>query len=220
MARPRSDIAGRIVAAARERFLKQGVDGASLREIAHAARTSIGMVYYYFPSKDDLLLAVVEEVYVGLMAGVTAALATDAPIQVRLQRLYARVGSLDATEFDVIRIVLREALVSSDRVRKLFERFLQDGGHVQLIVRTALEGMSAGVLRADLPPLVLVVAIMSLGLTPVVARRLAVGAVPGLDLPPPEEMADTLTKALLEGIGAKGSARSPRARSARRSPRA
>ena len=61
MARPRSDIQKRIVLAARTRFLADGVDGASLRHIARAARTSIGMVYYYFPTKDDLFLAVVEE---------------------------------------------------------------------------------------------------------------------------------------------------------------
>ena len=62
MARPRSDIEPRIVHAARRRFLKEGVDGASLRTIARDAKTSIGMVYYYFPTKDDLFFAVVEEV--------------------------------------------------------------------------------------------------------------------------------------------------------------
>ena len=45
MARPRSDIEPRIVHAARRRFLKEGVDGASLRTIAKDAGTSIGMVY-------------------------------------------------------------------------------------------------------------------------------------------------------------------------------
>ena len=68
MARPRSDIGPRIVHAARRRFLVEGVDGASLRAIAHDARTSIGMIYYYFPTKDDLFLAVVEEMYVTVLA--------------------------------------------------------------------------------------------------------------------------------------------------------
>jgi AcrR family transcriptional regulator len=45
MARPASDIAPRIVHAARERFLFEGVDGASLRNIAKDAGTNIGMVY-------------------------------------------------------------------------------------------------------------------------------------------------------------------------------
>jgi AcrR family transcriptional regulator len=38
--------------------LGDGVDGASLREIAREAGTNIGMVVYYFATKDDLFLAV------------------------------------------------------------------------------------------------------------------------------------------------------------------
>ena len=67
MARPGSDLRSRVVPAARARFLAQGVDGASLRSIADDAGTSIGMVYYYFKTKDDLFLAVVEDVYGELM---------------------------------------------------------------------------------------------------------------------------------------------------------
>ena len=73
MARPRSDIAQRIVSAAAERFLHDGVDGASLRRIAQAAGTNLGMVYYYFPSKDDLFLAVVERHYAPLSQALIAA---------------------------------------------------------------------------------------------------------------------------------------------------
>ena len=58
MARPRSDIAQRLVKAARKHFLAQGVDGASLRTIAAEAGTSVGMVSYYFPTKDALAQAV------------------------------------------------------------------------------------------------------------------------------------------------------------------
>ena len=67
MPRPPSDIAARIVEAARDRFLLQGVDGASLRSIAADAGTNIGMVYYYFKTKDDLFLAVIEEAYAQLL---------------------------------------------------------------------------------------------------------------------------------------------------------
>ena len=75
MARPRGNIDQRIVRAARVLFLRDGVDGASLRDIARRARTSIGMIYYYFPIKDDLFLAVVEEVYAKLLGDLGVALA-------------------------------------------------------------------------------------------------------------------------------------------------
>src|SRR6266511_1861365 len=93
MARPRTDIEPRILHAARARFLADGVDGASLRAIARAAGTSIGMLYYYFPSKDDLFLAVVEEVYSALLADLTGALAPGVPVDERIGRLYDRVAA-------------------------------------------------------------------------------------------------------------------------------
>jgi AcrR family transcriptional regulator len=201
MARRRTEIAPRIVAAAREKFLAQGVDGASLREIAREGGTNIGMVYYYFPTKDDLLLAVVEEIYRGMAADIRAALSLEAPLEERIRALYARIAAMSDEEFTVVRIVLREALVSSDRLRKLFDRFSVEGGHVQLIAATVLSGIEEGSLRPDLHPLLAMVATMALGFLPVVARRLALSAMPAVELPAPEEMAANLTRALLEGIG-------------------
>jgi AcrR family transcriptional regulator len=202
MARKRTDLAPRIVAAAREKFLAQGVDGASLREIAREAGTNIGMVYYYFPTKDDLLLAVVEEIYGGMVSDIRAALSLDAPLEERIRALYARIAAMSEEEFTVVRIVLREALVSSNRLRKLFARFSREGGHVQLIAGTVLSGIEEGALRPDVPPLLAMMATMALGFMPVLARRLALSAMPGVELPAPEEMAASLTRALLEGIGA------------------
>jgi AcrR family transcriptional regulator len=92
MPRPKSDIDVRILHAARERFLNEGVDGASLRAIAKDARTSIGMVYYYFPSKDDLFLAVVEEVYERVVSELSAALGSDVPVVERIRRRRAHLG--------------------------------------------------------------------------------------------------------------------------------
>lgn len=199
MARPRSDIAPRVVAAARSRFLAQGVDGASLREIARAAKTSIGMVYYYFPTKDHLLLAVIEEVYAGLVTDLEVALLPSLPVAQRLERMFARAAAMSDAELTVIRIVLREALVSSVRLRKIFRRFSR--GHLQLVSATLMEGMASGEVRRDLPPLLILGATMALGLLPVIARRLALGAAPRLELPSAEELTKDQLRALFEGIG-------------------
>jgi AcrR family transcriptional regulator len=202
MGRPRSDVAPRIVEAARERFLQQGVDGASLREIAREANTSIGMIYYYYPTKDDLLLAVLEDVYAAFSRDLSRALVGDAPVEERIRRFYARVAAMSEDEFTVVRIVLREALVSSARLKKVFARFTAEGGHVQAVSRALLEGMQAGVIRADVHPLVALALSIAVGFMPVVARRLAQGALPELELPEPGELAANLTRALLHGIGA------------------
>ena len=52
------------------------------------------MVYYYFPTKDDLFLEVVEETYGKLLADMTRALGPDVPVKERIRRLYARVGAI------------------------------------------------------------------------------------------------------------------------------
>src|SRR6188472_3740663 len=106
MHRPPSDIAARIVEAARDRFLLQGVDGASLRSIAADAGTNIGMVYYYFKTKDELFLAVIEDVYVQLLADIGSALAPDVPEEQRVLRLYQRFAAMSDAEFKVVRLIL------------------------------------------------------------------------------------------------------------------
>ena len=111
MARPRTDIQPRILHAARARFLAEGVEGASLRQIAKEARTSIGMVFYYYPTKDELFLAVVEEVYEKLLASLDQILSAKTPVRERLAQAFARLGEASDEELDVLRLVVREALL-------------------------------------------------------------------------------------------------------------
>jgi AcrR family transcriptional regulator len=200
MARPRTDIMERIVHAARERFLVEGVDGASLRRIARDAKTSIGMVYYYFPTKDDLFLAVVEEIYARLLADFEQALAPDAPTAERIRRLYVRIGKVDEVELKVLRLVVREALISSARLDRLLQRFLR--GHIPLIINTVSGGISEGTLRRDVHPALLMMALLAIGgptqlIGAVVRERFGVS-----DLPSSEELASTLVKLLFQGIAA------------------
>ena len=115
MPRPRTDIRARILKAARERFGQAGVDGTSLRSIAADARTSLGMIYYYFPSKDALFLAVVEDVYARLLGDLEAALAGADDFAGRVLALYRRIGAVSPLEVDVVRLVAREVLSSSVR---------------------------------------------------------------------------------------------------------
>lgn len=51
-----------IINAARDLFSRKGFHGTSMPDIAHAAGISTGLIYYIFPSKEDILLACCEEV--------------------------------------------------------------------------------------------------------------------------------------------------------------
>jgi AcrR family transcriptional regulator len=203
MARPASDISSRILHAARERFLLEGVDGASLRNIAKDAGTNIGMVYYYFKTKDELFEAVVAEVYTHILDDIKATLSADTTPEQRLSQLYARVAALSDEEFQVVRLLLREALISSARLSRIARLFLE--GHIPLVLRMMADGSAHGRLRSDLHPVALMAATFVLGLMPQIARRLLASTdlpFAGL-LPSGAAVADTMISVLLEGIAAR-----------------
>jgi AcrR family transcriptional regulator len=200
MPRPRSDIAPRLVEAATERFLREGVDGASLRAIARDAGTNVGMLYYYFPTKDDLFLAVVEEVYAGLLADLEHALRPELSPEERLRGLFRRVAAIEDHEFAVLRIVIREALVSSQRLSRLVERFSR--GHVPLVLATVRDGIARGTLDPALPFPGLVLSIAALAGLPQLVHRVLQHEAPPLAslLPPPEALAEIAFHVLFHGV--------------------
>jgi len=51
----------RILAVALTRFRRRGSEATTMREIAEAAGVALGAAYYYFPSKDAIVLAYLEE---------------------------------------------------------------------------------------------------------------------------------------------------------------
>ncbi len=198
MARPRSDVPERIVHAARVRFLTDGVNGASLRRIARDAGTNIGMIYYYYPTKEDLFLAVVEEIYGRFIAQLSQAVAEGSGIEDRVRRLYARFGKMSEDELMVIRLVIREMLVSSERRERVLMLFAR--GHIPLLFGAVRDGIAAGELDPEVPPGVMVLSTFALGMFPQLIRRLVGARLPtGVDLPDPDELAAELARILLHG---------------------
>ena len=199
MARTRGDIDARIVQAARKRFLTEGVDGASLRAIAKDAGTNVGMIYYYFPTKDDLFLAVIEDVYAGLLDDLGAAMHVELTVEERLHRVYHRFAKLSDVEFDVIRIMVREALVSSARLQKLFQRFTS--GHVPMMLSTMQQGMQDGTFDPQKPIAAVIAALVTSAIFPQLIRRRIVGELPAVAafVPEPQTLADALLDVVLHG---------------------
>ncbi len=201
MARPRSDIRPRIVHAARARFLAEGVDGASLRTIARDAATNVGMVFYYFPNKDDLFLAVVEEVYSQLLADLGRALDGGGPVRPRLERVFVRLGEASDDELEVVRLVVREVLLSSERFRRVFARMQR--GHVKMLLETLAEGVQRGEIDPEVPAPLLLLSTFALGAVPQFVRRAAGQAPPFKALPPPPALAELSSELLFRAVGAR-----------------
>lgn len=203
MARPKSDIQPRILRAARGRFLSDGVDGASLRGIATDAGTSIGMVYYYYPTKDELFFGVVEELYQLLLRDIEAAVAPDVPVRERVERLYARVARLSDDELLMARLVFREALTSSTRFERLRERF--KAGHIPLIARMISDGYASGAFDPQLHPMVAMFCVAGVGVLPQIMRRALAEVLPFPDAPAGEALSKLLVSVLFNGTGSPAS---------------
>lgn len=198
MARPRTDIGPRVLVAARQHFRQSGVEGSSLRAIAREAGTSIGMVYYYYPTKDDLFFAVVEETYQKILADLERLLTPETPVETRLARVFERIAAVSDEEVEILRLVAQEGLHQSPRFQKLIERFLR--GHVPLVLRTLLDGVSEGTLDARRHPIVLMLATFGLAGPPQLIRRALGDRLPVPNAPSGQTLAHELVDVLLHGI--------------------
>jgi AcrR family transcriptional regulator len=198
MARPRTDIGPRILVAARKYFRRSGVDGSSLRAIAREAGTSIGMVYYYYPTKDDLFFAVVEEIYQRILSDLERLLTPETPVAIRLERVFERIASVSDDEVEILRLVAQEGLLQSARFKRLVDRFLR--GHVPMVLSTLLDGVSEGSLDGRRHPIVLMLATFGLAGPPQLIRRALGDRVPLPNAPSGKELARELVDVLLNGI--------------------
>ena len=198
MARPPSDIDKRVLRAARRQFVKRGVEATSLRSIAQEAKTSIGMVYYYFPTKDELFFAVVEEVYGKLLDDFGAALDPQKPFEARIRQFYTRLGALSQAERSILRLVVLEALTSSPRFSRLVERFKR--GHIAMILQLVRDGLATQALRSDVSPFVLMSSVVAIGALPQVVAKLLGEQLPTGPLPAQVELIDQLERVLFQGV--------------------
>jgi AcrR family transcriptional regulator len=80
---------GEILRAAARIFRERGVDGAGMREIAHAADLSPANLYHYFRGKDEILFYCQDRALDRMLAAVAEARRTTPAAADRLQRVLA-----------------------------------------------------------------------------------------------------------------------------------
>jgi AcrR family transcriptional regulator len=68
----RAETRARLLTAAREVFAERGYQGASLDLLSERAGCTKGALYYYFDSKQDLLLALLDQQFAGRLAQASA----------------------------------------------------------------------------------------------------------------------------------------------------
>jgi AcrR family transcriptional regulator len=126
----------RILAAARELFLRQGLRATSMEAIAKGAGMAKPTLYAEFADKDAVFLAILEQLVANKLASFEAAMAGPEP-------LAERIGKALAAEFGVI----AAAIAGSPHVDELFSAHRQATALFaasDLRVRTRLETELAG----------------------------------------------------------------------------
>jgi AcrR family transcriptional regulator len=132
----------RLIAAAHEVFREQGVD-AEMKTIAERAGVGVGTIYRNFPTKDDLITAIVVEAIDRLSDAVAAALAIKNPIEA--VRTYIERGCAIVEEYgDTLMAILSGSMPPA--CREAFERKDEVGNISQVLER----GKRQGIFRADL----------------------------------------------------------------------
>jgi AcrR family transcriptional regulator len=147
-----------LLAAAGEEFARVGLQRANVDAISLAAGYAKGTIYNYFPSKEELFLAVVEEA--SAQATASGSAPANAPARERLAATLAGFCAWAGNNDPLARVLVRECLMGTPG---LYARVMGAEaplvGELEAIIR---DGAAAGELRDDLPAELLALAIAGL----------------------------------------------------------
>ncbi len=151
-----------ILAAARDEFARYGLAGARVDRIAENAKLNKRLIYYYFTSKDDLFLAVLEGAYADIRQAEQQLRLTALAPPEALKRLTEFTWNyyIDHPEFLTLlnseNLHQAKHLTNSTRIREMNSPLIQTLGEI-------LErGRVAGIFRGGVDPVQLYISIASL----------------------------------------------------------
>lgn len=135
----------RILAAAVAMFAERGVD-AEMREIAERAGLAVGTVYNHFPSKDELIVAVLHEAFAEVEHAAERAW-TEPNAEVAV-RTFLRLGLAVAQRFGALMATLSKGRIAA--MRDEAADSARRAAVVQRVVAIIARGVADGTFRPDL----------------------------------------------------------------------
>jgi TetR/AcrR family transcriptional repressor of bet genes len=179
MARPSntSERRAQITAALVKVMAKRGYDGASVAEVAKAARLAPGLVHYHFKNKHEILLAVLHELAERHLAGLEARLgeaAGDAQAELGAFIDYHLGLGADAdAERLACWILLSGEALRDAKVRAGLEKTLDAiGARLAAVIRRGVEARAFSCERVDVAASALLASIQGYYVLAATARRL------------------------------------------------
>jgi AcrR family transcriptional regulator len=166
----------RLLAAAAEEFSRTGLERASVDAISVAAGYGKGTIYNYFPSKEELFLAVVHEATA--QASSSGQGHASASARERLQAVLTGFCDWAGHHDSLARVLVRECLMGTPGLYpQVIGAEAPVTGDLEAIIR---DGAARGELRADVPAEVLAPAIAGLTDLALAQHWASGGATPAL----------------------------------------
>jgi AcrR family transcriptional regulator len=163
---PRPDVSEdrkeQILGAAAKVFARLGFQKARMDDIVRASGLSKGALYWYFASKDELIIALLDQLFGASISQLEAALKDDGSVPEQLRRLTQRIiddvdrgQSLIPITYEFYAWAMR-----SKTVRKYVSAYY--ARYREGLIRLIRQGQKRGELRADLDPSVSALAYVAL----------------------------------------------------------
>jgi AcrR family transcriptional regulator len=188
----------KLLVAAGEEFARVGLQRANVDAISLAAGYAKGTIYNYFPSKEELFLAVVEEA--SAQAAASGSSPANAGARERLAAVLAGFCAWAGTNDPLARVLVRECLMGTPG---LYPRVMgAEAPLVDELEATIRAGAASGELRDDVPADLLALAIAGLTDLALVQHWASNGTKPSL-----EEIPELVLSLLLDP-GSAGSSKS------------
>lgn len=96
----------RVLEAAKKAFASQGFAGANVNRIAEEAGISVGSMYKYFRTKEDLFLAIIEEYHAFIASSIDAILERESGFAQRVEALLSASVESSVADPDAVRLYI------------------------------------------------------------------------------------------------------------------
>lgn len=153
----------RILEAATAEFARVGLGGARVERIAAQAGVNVAMLYYYFRSKDDLFLAVLERAYATIREAEKALELDRGAPEEAMRRLVRFTWGYYFSHPEFITLLNSENLHQGRHLERSASVSKRHAPFLEMIGRLLERGARAGVFRDDVDPLQFYISIAGMG---------------------------------------------------------
>lgn len=146
-----SERRGQILQAAAEVYARQGIDGARMDDIVAEAGLSKGTLYWYFDSKDDITIALFNEMISGEFAQLRQLIDAEGSVIERLERFFDMHAAILQSNPMTGKLGIEFYAISGklDKVHELVRRYYDE--FVDVVLALLKQGDERGELRVDRP---------------------------------------------------------------------